>query len=78
MLLVVAALMGDGRLDALIGVLGPKSRIASIPATSGEQRKCVTNASYSGNPQIFRRDRAFAKIKSRKFLPTTFVVLRKF
>lgn len=42
MLLVVAALMGDGRLDALIGVLGPKSRIASIPATSGEQRKCVT------------------------------------
>ena len=71
MLLVVAALMGDGRLDALIGVLGPKSRRAT--------QVCNTiNASYSGNPQIFRRDRAFAKIKSRKFLPTTFVVLRKF
>ena len=42
MLLVVAALMGDGRLDALTGVLRPKSRIASSPATSGEQRKCVT------------------------------------
>ena len=32
MLLVVGAQMGDGRLAALIGMLRPKSRIASIPA----------------------------------------------
>ena len=31
MLLVVAALMGDGRLDALTSMLRPKSIIASSP-----------------------------------------------
>ena len=32
MLLVVGAQMSDGRLAALIGILRPKSRIASSPA----------------------------------------------
>ena len=32
MLLAIGAQMSDGRLDALIGMLSPKSRIASGPA----------------------------------------------
>ena len=37
MLLVVGAKMSDGRLDALIGMLSLKSRIALSPADVGKQ-----------------------------------------
>ena len=43
MLLVVGTQMSDGRLAALIGMLKPKSGIASSPADAGEQCKCATH-----------------------------------
>ena len=52
MLLAVGAQISDGRLAALIGMLRPKSRIETSPATTGEQCKCATHWIILGKANV--------------------------